>query len=75
MFFPFTGGSRGSNFGQKAWIWEFVGKHPQKSKTGDFSRFSLLTLDFYLYYLLYKYYDGGALSNFNIINIVIVFID
>jgi hypothetical protein len=36
MFFPFTGGSGGSNFGQKAWISEFVGKHPQKSKTGVF---------------------------------------
>jgi hypothetical protein len=42
MFFPFTGGSGGSNFGQKARISEFVGKHPQKSKTGGFPGYRLI---------------------------------
>jgi hypothetical protein len=55
MFFPFTGGSGGSNFGQKARISEFVGKHPQKSKTGgfpDFPHLSYFTFDLYGYRVL-----------------------
>jgi hypothetical protein len=52
MFFPFTGGSGGSNFGQKARISEFVGKHPQKSKTGGFPGFPSLKY-ILLSYLLY----------------------
>jgi hypothetical protein len=52
MFFPFTGGSGGSNLAQNPPFSIFVGNQPQKVQSGRFGVFLLLFIFFIVFYIL-----------------------